>query len=263
MVPWCWARPAAALPGELGIHTADFSRDGRFLATIMSDGAIQLWETATWTKRNEYKGHRDLPTTLTFAPSGQLLSGSLDTTVLAWDTRPPRVAQSVTLENAWNDLTASEAAESFKSEGRFVWAPADAVKFFAEKIKPVEALDPKRIQRLLADLGSDVFAVREAASKAIRALDEQAIPYLEATLKSAESVEVRLRVQRILEQHQGAPLTSEQIRRSRAVMLLELIGDGASKSLLQRWAGGPAGAQLTTEAAATLTRLEGATKANR
>src|SRR5436190_35808 len=84
-------------------------------------------------------------------------AGSVDTTVLAWDTRPPRAADSVSLESAWNDLAAREAGVSFKSEARFLAAPADTVKLFAEKIKPVLALDPKRIQRLLADLGSDEF----------------------------------------------------------------------------------------------------------
>jgi len=34
---------------------------------------------------------------------------------------------------------------------------SEAIKLFAEKIKPAEALDPKRVQRLLADLGSDAF----------------------------------------------------------------------------------------------------------
>ena len=204
---------------------------------------------ATWTKRNEFKGHRDRPTTLTFAPAGQLLSGSLDTTVLAWDIRPPRVAVSVSLESAWNDLATREAGESFQSEGRFLAAPADAVKFFAEKVKPVAALDPKRIQRLLADLDSDEFAVREAASKALLGLDEQAIPYLEATLKSTESLEVRLRVKRILEQRRRSrDSPRNRLRQIRAVMVLERIGDGESKNLLKRWAGGPAGALLTMEA---------------
>lgn len=64
----------------------------------------------------------------------------------------------------------------------------------------MEALDPKRIQRLLADLDSDEFAVREAASKALDGLDQQAKPYLERALKSAQSLESRRRVQRILEQ---------------------------------------------------------------
>jgi WD40 repeat protein len=74
----------ATLP-EGYIRAAAFSPDGRLLATTGPGDAIQVYEVASWTKRNEFKGHRDPPTTLTFAPNGQLLSGSRDTTVLLWD----------------------------------------------------------------------------------------------------------------------------------------------------------------------------------
>jgi hypothetical protein len=240
-----------------------FSRDARFLAIIGANGVMQIWEVATWTKRNEFRGHRDRPSTLAFTPGGQLLSGGLDTTVLAWDTRPRPVAGSVSLESAWNDLAERGADLSFKSEGRFLAAPAEAVKFFAEKIKLPAALDPKRIEGLLADLGNDEFSLRERASKALQELDEQAKPYLERALKSAESLEVRRRVEMILEQRRAAALTSEQIRQIRGVMILELIDDGNSRNLLKKWAAGPAGALLTGEAAAALQRLEGAAKAKR
>jgi hypothetical protein len=46
-------------------------------------------------------------------------------------------------------------------------------------------------------------------------------------------------------------------------MALERIGEGEAKDLLRRWAGGPAGARLTLEAAAALKRLEAMTGANR
>jgi hypothetical protein len=255
----------APLPDGLpiGASAVAFSGDGRFLATALPEGAIRIWEVATWTVQNEFKGHRDRPTTLTFAPGGQLLSGSLDTTVLAWDIRPPRVADSVSLESAWNDLATKGAGESFKTEGRFLAAPAEAVKLFAEEVKPVEVLDPKRMQGLLADLGSDKFAVREAASKALQGLDQQAKPYLEATLKSTASAEVRVRVEKILKQQRGVAITSEQIRQIRGVMVLEMLGDGESKNLLRRWAGGPVGALLTMDASVALKRLEAVSKANR
>jgi hypothetical protein len=267
----------AQLPDGLptGAVVVAFSPDGRTVALARGvdfggaaelpedAGTVHLYETATWTVRAEFRGGQGRVTALTFAPSGRLLVGGLDTTVLAWDVRPPRVADSVTLEKAWNDLAAREAGKSFKSEGRFLVAPADAVKFFAQKVKPVEALDPRRIQRLLTDLGSEKFTVREAASKALLGLDHQAIPYLEETLKSTESLEVRLRVKRILEEKQHVALTSEEIRRLRAVMVLELIGDGESKNLLKKWAGGPVGALLTLEASRALKRLEAGSKANR
>ncbi len=75
----------AALPDGPDIRALAFSRDGRFLATAVSGDVIKVWKVATWTKQAEFKGHRDRLTTLTFTPEGQLLSGSVDTTVLAWD----------------------------------------------------------------------------------------------------------------------------------------------------------------------------------
>jgi HEAT repeat protein len=134
---------------------------------------------------------------------------------------------------------------------------------FAEKVKPAAALDPKRVERLLADLDGDDFAVREAASKALAELDEQVTPYLEDTLKSTESEEVRVRVAKVLERRRGAAIFQEQLRQVRAVAVLERIGDGESKNLLKKWAGGPAGALLTTEAAAAVKRLEAVPKTKR
>ena len=194
----------ANLPDDpmMYIRSADFSRDGRHLALAVSEERIQIWEVATWTKRTAFKGSQNQSFTLTYGPGGRLFSGHNDTTVLAWDVRPPRVADSVSLEIAWNDLATLESGVSFKSEGRFLAAPADTVKLFAEKIKPVEALDPRR-------------------------------------------------------------MTAEQLRQIRAVMVLERIGDGESKKLLQKWAGGLVGALLTRESSAALLRLETVAKADR
>lgn len=253
-------RRVAALPDEPYIRAAAFSRDGRLLSVAVNTGHIQIWDVATWTKRNEFKGYEDRSITLTFGPGGRLFTGNTDTTTLVWDTRPPRVADSVTLETAWSDLATREASVSFKSEGRFLATPAETIKLFAEKIKPAEVLDAKQIQRLLVDLDSDTFAVREAASKALLGMDQQAIPYLEATLKSTESAEVRTRVVKLLEQHRRVAMTSEQLRQCRAVMVLELIGDGDSQNVLKKWAAGPRGALLTLEASAALKRLEGTSR---
>src|SRR5262249_22885707 len=217
---------AAALPDGLpvGATAVAFSRDGRFLATALPDGAIRLWEVATWTKRNQYKGHPGRPTRLTFARGGQLLSGSLDTTVLAWDMRPPRVAASVTFESAWNDLAAREAGESFKSQGRFLAAPAEAVKLFAEKVKPVEPLDPKRIQRLLSDLDSDQFAVRKQASAELEKMGELVVLALRQALEGEPSAEARRRIEEVLNKTDNIAPRGELLRCLRAVAVLELIG---------------------------------------
>lgn len=256
----------AALPDGLpsGASAVAFSRDGRFLAAALPEGVIQLWEVATWTVRNEYKGHRDRPTALTFTPQGQLLSGSLDTTVLAWDLRPPRAPMKVSLDAAWGDLAKQESAEAFKAEGSFVAAGPEAVKFFAGKIKPTEApeaVDVKRVQRLLADLDTDRFTQRDSASKALSEIGHRVRPYLEEAIKTTKSAEVRHRAREILDGLKK--MTPEQIRQVRVVLALELIDGDDSRNLLKKWAGGLKGAFLTEEASAALKRLEGAAKAKR
>jgi RNA polymerase sigma factor (sigma-70 family) len=80
----------AALPDDSYILAADFSPDGRYLALAVPDDLIQIWEVTTWTKRNEFKGCGHRPLALTFGPGGRLFTGHNDTTVLVWDTRPPR-----------------------------------------------------------------------------------------------------------------------------------------------------------------------------
>src|SRR5262249_18188701 len=145
----------------IGAVAAAFSPDGRTVALahgVQFGGAaklpedadtVRLYEVATWTVRATLRGGQGRVTALTLAPTGRLLGGGADRPVVAWDVRPPRVAVSVPLEKAWTDLGAKVAGESFKSEGRFLAAPGVTVRFFTEKIKPAEALDPKRIERLL------------------------------------------------------------------------------------------------------------------
>ncbi len=228
----------AALPEglPLGATAAAFSRDGRFLATALPEGAIRVWEVATWTVRNEFKGHRDPPTALIFAPGGQLLSGSVDTTVLAWDIRPPRILAAGPLETAWTDLGKWESRAAFQAKGQFLSAPAQAVKVLADKIGPVEAASAQRLQQLIAELDSAKFSERQSAARTLGELGEQAKPYLEKAVKTPKSAEALDRTRKILDGL--SKKTSEQLRQMRAVLVLELINDDESRNLLRKWAGG-------------------------
>ncbi len=252
----------AALPNGLpiGANAVAFSPDSRSLATAEPEGSIRVWEAASWTAHIEFKGHRDQLTALSFTPGGRLLSGSLDTTVLAWDIRPPRITTG-SLENAWIDLAKTESRAAFKAEGRFLATPTEATRFFAERIKPAEAPDVKRIRQLIADLDDAKFTVRENASKTLSDLDERTKPYLEEAIKTAKSAELVDRARKILDEPKK--ITPEQLRQIRAVQVLELINDDESKNLLKKWAGGFKGAVLTEEVTAALKRLEGADKVRR
>jgi WD40 repeat protein len=76
-------KAAAHLP--VGASACAFAPDGKTLALATPDGAIQLWDSAKWQVRGEFRGPRERVTVLAFRPNGQLYSGSVDSTVLAWD----------------------------------------------------------------------------------------------------------------------------------------------------------------------------------
>ena len=237
-----------------GACAVAFSRDGRFLATALPEGSIRLWEIDTWTVWNEFKeSHRDRPSALTFTPGGQLLSGSQDTTVLAWDLRPPRL-KTGSLDAAWTDLARLDSGESYKAEGRFAGAGADAIKYFAEHIKPTEPPDALRIHRWLTDLDHKRYVVREAASRNLSDLGRHARPYLEEVAKTSSSPEVIDRARKILAQ--PIKMTPDELREFRAILVLEQINDDEAKDLLKKWTAGFKGAMLTQESKAALSRME-------
>jgi RNA polymerase sigma factor (sigma-70 family) len=240
----------------IGAGSAAFAPDGRTLATASADGVIRLWEVASWTVRAEFRGHRDRVSALTFAPDGRLLSGSLDTTVLAWDVRPPRAAGGGQLVSAWDDLALAEAAPAFKAQGRLREASAEAVALLAVRVKPAEPVDPKRLAAWIADLDSPKFATRQQATAALKQLGTSAMAALRAAQDASGSLEMRRRVGALLEELEKTATPSEELRALRAVEVLEWIGTPEARRLLARLAKGDPGARLTQAADRALKRLD-------
>jgi hypothetical protein len=86
------------------------------------------------------------------------------------------------------------------------------------------------------------------------ALGEQARPALEKALVGEASLEVRQRVERLLQKLAGKP-SGDRLRELRAVEALELAGGPEARQGLETLAGGPPDARLTREARAALQRL--------
>jgi RNA polymerase sigma factor (sigma-70 family) len=251
-------KPAAGVPPDglpLGAGSAAFSADGRALATASADGVIRLWETATWTVRAEFRGHRDRVSALAFGPDGRLFSGSLDTTVLAWDVRPPRPEGDRALAAAWDDLTHGDAAQAFRAQGRLRAAPAEAVALFAARLEPARPIDPKRVAELIADLDSPQFATRDRAAAGLRQLGRPAAAALREAKEKSASAEVRRRASNLLAELEESPTAPEELRALRSVEVLEWLGTPEARRLLAQWATGERGAVLTQAAAAALGRL--------
>jgi hypothetical protein len=115
-------------------------------------------------------------------------------------------------------------------------------------------VDAKDIARQIAELDDERFAVRDKASAELAKLGDLAEPALRKMLEGKPSLEVRRRIQAILEGLHRA-LSAEQLREVRAVEVLEQIGTPSAQTVLSALAEGTAGARLTREAKASLERL--------
>jgi WD40 repeat protein len=241
-----------------------FAPDGRSLATAempyaSPDGhSIVLWELATGQARLKLAGHQGDVTAVAFAGDGKtLVSASADTTALAWDVTSPALHGRVRakdlaekdLEALWADLRGDGAAQAYRAICALAANPGPGVPFLARRLRPAPAAGP-RVRRLIGDLDSDRFPVREKAAKGLRDLGLAAEPALRAALRGRPSAEVRRRLEQLLE-----GLERERLPTLRALEALELIGRPEARAALEALAQGAPEAWMTREAKATLGRL--------
>jgi WD40 repeat protein len=80
---------SSARLGTQLITAADFSPDGRLLATVGGDSAVKVWDVITGVEHFTFRGHTGPVSAVSFSPDGQrLASGAYDGTVRIWDVRP-------------------------------------------------------------------------------------------------------------------------------------------------------------------------------
>jgi hypothetical protein len=252
---------------DRGVPALAFSADGRTLAGGGWVGpSILLWEVAMGRERHRLARHQGRIFSLTFSGDGKtLVSGGEDTTALVWDLtgrldgrEPPRDRLSAgELDACWTDLAAADAAVGYRAIRHLAAAPAQAVPYLGKLLSPVQPMDQGRLERLIADLGSDQFAAREKATKELEAAGELAEPLLQKALEAKPDLEMRRRVERLLEKlkrDEWEP-SLDRLRTLRALEVLERIGTSEAKQVLRGLAQGAPEARLTRDAQAALQRL--------
>jgi hypothetical protein len=171
-----------------------------------------------------------------------------------WDLRPP--ARPRAIEALWADLVGDpEAAYAA------VWAmadtPATSIPFLRKRLRPVLSVAKEETSKLVADLDSDSFQRREAATQRLHELGVRAEPALRTALDGKLSVEQRRRIEALLGPLEPAARAAspESLRERRAVAVLAWAGTAEARGLLEELAKGMPTAPLTRHARAALGRL--------
>jgi RNA polymerase sigma factor (sigma-70 family) len=255
----------------VGVGGLVFSPDGRLVAAGLGtpldqpqDGPprVGIWEVATGKQVQELSGFGSAVSALAFAPDGRrLASGLANGTVLVWDVsaaaraaQRPRDLAPGDLDRLWADLAGDDAARAWAAVFALAAAPEQAVAFLRPRLRPAAPCEPGRVRQLIADLDSDQFDTREAASRELEKLGSEAETELRQAQAAGPSPEAGRRLEALLA---GVRLvrSPEVVRQLRAVAALEAAGTPEARDVLEGPAGGAPEARLTQDARASLERL--------
>jgi hypothetical protein len=228
------------------------SPDNRLAAFSDDAGRVRLIEVASGKEVQRLRGHRGQVSSLEFSGDGRLLlSASEDTTALVWDVREclsEAARAELPCEAPWDDLASEDAATAFRAALAIRANPGEGMALLRRHVRAALWPDPQAVRKLIGQLDSDQFEVRERAANRLRDLDQTAIPLLKEALKTSASLETRHRLERLLAEAEERQNSPQRLRDLRAIHCLTAIGTGPARQLLQTLAEGAPEALLTQQA---------------
>lgn len=245
-----------------------FSPDGK---TVANCGSVsQLWEVASGQLRHEFEANTSEGC---FSPDGRFLAAYCSALnpedgkwtnrdgIRLWNWRDPCLKQPPSLgphdnERLWNDLASTNASVGYRAIATLLTHPQLAVPVLNQRLRRVEVVEAGELDRLLEDLDADRFTVRQKAKARLVELGPLARPALLRVLKQRPSLEVRHRIEEMLDLFARTGVGPEALRCLRAVEVLESIGSPDARQVLTKLASGADGTVQTQDAKAALKRLE-------
>ncbi len=237
---------------------------GRILAVCYQQGiaSVRLWDATTGGPAGELPGESQGIDALAFSADGSTLAAAEgpDTAIRVWNVKcfwtatplAKELSQSE-LESLWSDLADGDAARAYQAILRLAAAPRQAAALIGRKPSPMAPADPARTAPLIAALGDDGFAVRDAAMRELEAMGDAAGPALTRVLGTRQLLETHHRAKSLLDKLQT--LTPDRLQSFRAIEALEQSASAEARQVLEKLAVGVPESRLTQEAKASLQRL--------
>ena len=227
-------------------HRFAISPDGTLLAEMLPDHHIEIWETFTGRPVLLLEKHPGKIADLHFLPDGlHLLSGDAGGHACLWDLAASDFAGSFDVARPYSQEDLGKLWRMLgDSRGHASWSAMVALKHRPEQALPLMENPPNDdllIQQLIERLDHDHFSVRQAAYRTLRQLSLKAEPFLQTTLSTATSAELKVRIRRLLTYLQGPQREAQRRlmeesrdhRQLRTVQLLKWIGTPEAKRRLQ------------------------------
>lgn len=254
-----------SVPGGSSVWAVAAAPDGEVLATInfAPSRIIRLWETATGQPLKSFEATGQVMG-VSFAPDGRLLAScGGDGAVFLWDVTgrlqggklKPAELSEARLTELWEELAGTDAAVAQRATWLLASDPQRSVPWLSKRLHGPAATEAKRLRQLVAALDKSSFATRQKADEELRSLSRQAEPALLAVLEGRPAVDLRLRVEKILDAIDRQPLAREYLQRRRALQALERARTVAARKELEKLAELPQGSWYRWKAEAALRRL--------
>jgi WD40 repeat protein len=248
-------------PAVKGVADFTFAAGGQWLVTIGEDRTLRLRELASGLELHRLAPPDCGMERVRVAPGERtLLTLNEDGTVLVWDLTPPgwdRRTGPADLGRYWEDLASTDGPTAYRAFWALASESAAGVAALRERLPAAlreVAARGKRIRALVADLDSDSFDRRAAASKGLADIGAEAEPALRRALAGRPSPEARKRLEELLG-NIGPLRSGEALRCLRALVVLDRVGTPAARRVLQTVAEGEPADDVTEEAKAAVQRL--------
>lgn len=219
---------------------------------------IHLWEVLSGQVVRQIEAPQGSVWSLAFAPDGRTLaSGGGDSTILLWDLtgqaeagkRKQEPLNRQQLDGLWSVL-GGDAAKADRALWELARAPQQSVPFLRERLRLGALADTQQVAKLVTDLDSENFSVREKAAHMLQEMDERVEEDLHKTLAGNPSLETRRQIEQLLERRE-----TEWVRKVRAIEVLEHSGTQEARHVLEEIAKEKVNPRFVQETVAVLNRL--------